>query len=115
MSGLHQRASFVLGVCEGYDSVEAVSEGGLVCTASDCLPLIVPFLLFLPLFVLLLLFLELSYALHLAVFHPMSGSTTVLASVDICVAYVACASTLAFLERVDLHPVVIIRTCSISC
>ena len=26
VSGLHQRASTVLGVCEGYDRVEAVSE-----------------------------------------------------------------------------------------
>ena len=55
-SGLHQRASIVLGVCEGYDRVEAVSESALVCTTSNCLPLPLPlpFLLFLPLFVLLL-------------------------------------------------------------
>ena len=31
-SGLPQRASIVLFVCEGYDKVEAVSESGLVCT-----------------------------------------------------------------------------------
>ena len=63
-----------------------------------------------------------------AIFRPMSSSATVLARVDVCIAHVACvvraisslvlvfafALPLAFLERVDLHPVVIIRTCSIS-
>ena len=43
--------SFMLGVCEGYDRVEAVSEGGLVCTTSNCLPVPLPLLMFLPLFV----------------------------------------------------------------
>ena len=61
-SGLQQRASIVLGVCEGYDTIEAVSESGLVCTTSNCLPLPLPFLLFLSLFVLLLLLFDLSYA-----------------------------------------------------
>ena len=42
MSGLHQRASIVLGDCDGYDRVEAVSEGGLACTNS--LPFPLPFL-----------------------------------------------------------------------
>ena len=52
-------------------------------------------------------------------------SRTVLASVDVCVASVAYASCfldlvfvfalpVAFLERVHLHPAVMIRTCSIS-
>ena len=63
-----------------------------------------------------------------AVFRPMSSSAAVLAHVDVCIARVACvvraisflvlvfafALLLAFLERVDLHPVDIIRTCSIS-
>ena len=62
-----------------------------------------------------------------AVFRPMSRSATVLARVDVCIARVACIvraisflvlvfdfAPLALLERVDLHPVVIIRTCSIS-
>ena len=63
-----------------------------------------------------------------AVLRPMSSSATVLARVDVCIARVACvvrassslvlvfpfALPLGFLERVDLHPVVIIRTCSIS-
>ena len=35
---LHQGAPIVLGVCEGYDRVEEISEGGIVCTTSDCLP-----------------------------------------------------------------------------
>ena len=49
-SGLHPRASIVVGVCEGYERVEAVSEGGPVGTTSNCLSL--HFFLFLPLFVL---------------------------------------------------------------
>ena len=63
-----------------------------------------------------------------AIFHPMSRSATVLARVGVSIArlaLVACASSFlvlefafplpcAFLETVDLHPVVIIRTCSIS-
>ena len=61
-SGLHQRASIVHGVCEGYDTVEAVSESGLICSTSNCLPLPLPFFLFLPLFVLVLLLFDLSYA-----------------------------------------------------
>ena len=35
---LHQGVSIVLGVCEGYDRVEEISEGGIVCTTSSCLP-----------------------------------------------------------------------------
>ena len=54
-SVLHQGASIVLGVYEGYDKVEAVSEGGVSCTTSNCLPVPLPFLL-------LLLLSELSYA-----------------------------------------------------
>ena len=55
-----------------------------------------------------------------AVLRPMSTSATVLARVDVCRAHVgrarraisfldvvfACALLLAFLERVDLHPVI---------
>ena len=54
-----------------------------------------------------------------AVLRPMSSSATVLARVDVCGARAGCAISfrdlvfafalpLAFLERVDLHPVVII-------
>ena len=64
-----------------------------------------------------------------AVFRPMSSSATVLARVDVCGARVgragraisflilvfAIALPLAFLERVDLHPIVIICARSISC
>ena len=28
----------MLGVCDGYDTVEAVSENGIDCTTSNCLP-----------------------------------------------------------------------------
>ena len=63
-----------------------------------------------------------------AVFRPMSSSATVLARVDVCGARVgragraiscldwvfAFALALAFLKRVDLHPVVIICARSIS-
>ena len=52
MSGLHQSFS----VCEGYDRVETVSEGGHVCTTSNCLPLPLLFLLLLPLIMSLSLF-----------------------------------------------------------
>ena len=59
-----------------------------------------------------------------AVFRPMSSSATVLARVVVCIARVACvvraisflvlvfafALSLTFLERVDLHLVVFIRT-----
>ena len=66
---LHQSASIVLGVCEGYDRVEEISEGGIVCTTSSCLPFCF-FLLFLPSLVLLLLSLfELSYAPPLGLQH----------------------------------------------
>ena len=54
VSELHHRASRVLGVCEGYECVGDVSEDGLLCTMSNCLPLPLPFLLFLPVYVLLL-------------------------------------------------------------
>ena len=73
---------------------------------------------------------ELSQAPHLvsSSLSPSVQFCTVLASVDVCIARVACvvraisflflvfafALLLAFLERVDLHPVVIIRTCYIS-
>ena len=63
-----------------------------------------------------------------AVLRPVSSSATVLVRVDVCVARVALlgraisflvlvfafALHLAFLERVDLHPVVIICARSIS-
>ena len=60
-----------------------------------------------------------------AVFLPVSSSATVLARVDVSIARVArsilfldlvfaLALPLAFLERVDVHPVVIICACSIS-
>ena len=45
MSGLHQRASMVPGVCEGHDRVGAVSADWLVSTTSICPCLSVPFTL----------------------------------------------------------------------
>ena len=113
-SGLHQRTSIMLGVFERYDTVEAVSESGLFCITSNCMPLPLPFLLFLPLFVLLLLLLlGLSYALPppgCQQFFTMSRSTSSCACWCVCVAGVACASSflvlvfafaipLAFLEK----------------
>ena len=121
----------MFGVCEGYDAVEAVYEGGLVGTTSNCLPLPlpVPFLLLLPLFVLLLLLLLLLSSAPLpglqqsftqCIVLPqflqvlMSVVLVLLVRVPFLVLVFAFALLPSFLESVDLHPVVIIRTCSIS-
>ena len=65
---LHQGVSIVLGVCDGYDRVEEISEGGIVCTTSSCLPF--AFIVVLPSLVLLLLSLfELSGAPPLGLQH----------------------------------------------
>ena len=134
VSGLHQRASIVLDVCDWYVAVEAVSEGGSVCNSSNCLPLPLPFLLFLPLFLLLLWLLSLFFELLSAlppgleqsftqcpvpqqVLHVLMSVLLVLLVFFVCessflVLVFACVLPLAFLDRVDLHPVVI--TCSIS-
>ena len=126
-SGLHQRASIVLGVCEGYDTVEAVSESELVCTTSNCLPLPFPFLLFFPLFVLVLLLFDLSYApppglqqsftqcpvLPQFLQVLMSVLLVLLVRVPFWFWYLPLPFLFAFLVRVNLHLVVTIRTCSI--
>ena len=124
VSGLHKRASVVLDVCERnertlklfrktgsflprppvylwprlscFTSFVCVDVVGVVVCTSNWSP---------------------------AIFSPLSRSTTILTNVNV---YVACANTflswvfafaflLAFLERIDLHPVVIISTCSIPC
>ena len=46
------------------------------------------------------------------IFHPVPSPTTVVASVNI---FVVCEYLFTFLEGVDLHPVVIISTCSVPC
>ena len=68
---------------------------------------------------------ECSFIWSLTIFHPLSRSAKILARVDVSVARVACATSfvlmgftvalpIAFLESVDMHAIVIIRTCSIS-
>ena len=68
---------------------------------------------------------ELSHARPLGLQQSFTQYPILPHVLQVCVACVVCASSfrvwvfafvllLAFLERVDLHPVVVIRTCSVS-
>ena len=91
-SGMHKRAPSVPRVCEGYGTVEAVSDDCFVSTTSTCLPL--PFLWFLPFLCVAVVtggIVVGSSTLSPALFRPMTNYATILARVDVCSARVSSA------------------------
>ena len=86
-SGLHERDPIVPGVSEGYDTVEAVSRDRFVSTTSTAFLVVLAFLC---VAVVTGGIIAGSSTWSPAVFRPVSSSATVLASVDVCIARVAC-------------------------
>ena len=124
--GMHESSPTTFGVCEGYDTVEAVSEGWgcSVWTTSTCLPFPLPVCLLLPLPV--FVYVELSYApppglqQSFAQCPVLPHFLHVLMSVELVLIvlvvrflsgvgfkHLPLPFLLTFLERVNLHPVII--------